>query len=148
MSPSASPDHSTSSDDRQAACNQKDEANVWYSTREVPCNKNEDKADASKWKLKKNGVDRRPSIMVIFSNCHVFCNVGNIPKCRHNEWSKAADRAIDGIPAQLSRRRIWVVDFSRRSHHQCHKPDLDVQSRFVELGCLQFLTAYPSLALP
>ena len=54
MGPAATPDHGTASDYRQAAENQKNEANVGYPAGQVARKENENEADAAKRELEKD----------------------------------------------------------------------------------------------
>ena len=65
MCPGASPDHSTPSDDRNTAENQKDEPDIGYSAGKISSSKDEEEANAAQGELKEYGVQRGPSIMTV-----------------------------------------------------------------------------------
>lgn len=79
VGPCASPNDGTSRNDREAGENQHDDADILELGSEEACDKDDDKADRTKWKLEENGLEGRPA------------------ERRDNQRSKTADGAIHHV---------------------------------------------------
>ena len=83
VGPRALPDDCTAGNDRQAAQDQHDNADVREPRTQVTCEQDHDQADATKRELKEDRVERAPA------------------KGRHNQGPKPRDCAIDGVAAYM-----------------------------------------------